>query len=220
MSSSPGFVGKLPSQGDFVSRRLTWEFLQGWDAWMQAGMASARQTLGTNWLDAYLVAPVWRFLLAPGLCGDAAWLGLWFPSIDRVGRHFPFTVAVTLPAELASPGLLVQQEKWFEQLEIRALAGLDQRIALEAIDQSLAECRLDPAALPSPLAGPPLASSCHAPAEFASLVGLNTCARAATSCWHTHGSDTVSPALCCFDGLPDAARFVAFLSASPDPVRG
>src|SRR5690606_36950533 len=30
----PGFYGKLPSRGDFVSRRLPADFIGQWDAWL------------------------------------------------------------------------------------------------------------------------------------------------------------------------------------------
>ncbi|MET0382001.1 MAG: type VI secretion system-associated protein TagF, partial [Burkholderiaceae bacterium] len=88
-----GFYGKLPSEGDFVSRRLPWEFTTVWDEWLQQGMAASRQTLGGRWLDLYLSAPVWRFQLAPGVCGPLGWRGLFFASVDRVGRYFPLTIA-------------------------------------------------------------------------------------------------------------------------------
>ena len=29
-----GFYGKLPSEGDFVTRRLPWEFTSAWDDWL------------------------------------------------------------------------------------------------------------------------------------------------------------------------------------------
>ena len=49
------------------------------------------------WLSLYLVAPVRRFWLAPGLLAGCGWLGVLMPSVDSVGRHFPFTMAVPLP---------------------------------------------------------------------------------------------------------------------------
>ena len=37
-----GFYGKLPSEGDFVTRRLPWEFTSVWDDWLQQGMHASR----------------------------------------------------------------------------------------------------------------------------------------------------------------------------------
>ena len=39
-----------------------------------------------------------RFWLAPGVLTPDAWSGLLMPSVDRVGRHFPFTLAAPLRA--------------------------------------------------------------------------------------------------------------------------
>ena len=36
--ASGGFYGKIPSQGDFVTRRLPWEFTSAWDDWLQQGV--------------------------------------------------------------------------------------------------------------------------------------------------------------------------------------
>ena len=81
----PGWFGKLPSLGDFASRRLPDAFVQPWDRWLQRGMLAARAELGEQrWLDVYLVAPVLRFWLAPGLLGSEGWAGLMMPSVDRI----------------------------------------------------------------------------------------------------------------------------------------
>src|SRR6185295_13380063 len=89
----PGWYGKLPNLGDFASRRLPPSFVDGWDAFLQRGLVAARDEWGPGWLDRYLVAPILRFWLGPGVLGDGAWAGLVMPSVDRVGRHFPLTVA-------------------------------------------------------------------------------------------------------------------------------
>ena len=48
--------------------------------------------MGDVWLEAFLEAPVWRFVLPPGLCGARAAIGLIMPSVDKVGRYFPLTL--------------------------------------------------------------------------------------------------------------------------------
>lgn len=68
-----GFYGKLASRGDFVSRALPQSFVGPWDSWLAAGLLASQQRLGGDWLNVYLVSPLWRFVLAPGVCGpDAA----------------------------------------------------------------------------------------------------------------------------------------------------
>lgn len=94
---APGWHGKLPSLGDFASRRLPHEFVEIWDGWLAAGLGALKQSNPQNWLDRYLASPIWRFLLLPGAipepCGLKAWAGVLMPSVDRAGRYFPFTVA-------------------------------------------------------------------------------------------------------------------------------
>ncbi len=87
-AESPGIFGKLPWLGDFVTRRLPHSFVEPWDDWLQRGMAATREALGDGWLDSFLTAPVWRFLLPAGSAGPAM-AGVLMPSVDRVGRYFP-----------------------------------------------------------------------------------------------------------------------------------
>ena len=71
-----GFYGKVASRGDFIERNLTKDFQRGWDAWLSAGLQSSQGQLGESWLDAYLTSPLWRFALAPGVCGSEAMAGV------------------------------------------------------------------------------------------------------------------------------------------------
>ena len=91
-----GFYGKVASRGDFIERNLPKDFQRSWDAWLSAGLQTSRQQLGEHWLDAYLTSPLWRFALAPGVCGSEAMTGVLMPSIDRVGRYFPLTIACSI----------------------------------------------------------------------------------------------------------------------------
>ena len=77
---APGWFGKIPNLGDFVSRRLPWEFTSAWDDWLQQGMQASREALGARWLALYLSAPIWRFQVAPGVCG-------WTTSITPIIRN-------------------------------------------------------------------------------------------------------------------------------------
>lgn len=97
-----GFFGKLPARGDFVRAGLPGGFVAAWDAWLQAVLPDSRARLGERWLAAWMEAPVWRFLLHAGQCGPDAVLGLWMPSVDAVGRHFPLTIAAVFTGGLAT----------------------------------------------------------------------------------------------------------------------
>jgi type VI secretion system protein ImpM len=132
-----GLFGKLPSQGDFVTRRLPWEFTSGWDAWLQAGLARARADLGEAWHNTYLTAPLWRFQLAPGVLGPTGWVGLWFASVDRVGRQFPLALVEPLPAGWEGRYAVLEQDEAFFTLEDAALQALDPRLGFDTFDRSL-----------------------------------------------------------------------------------
>lgn len=119
-----GLYGKLPARGDFVRVGLPNTFVAPWDAWLQAGIAASRDQFGTDWLPAWLEAPVWRFSLAPGLCGPDAVLGLMLPSVDRVGRYFPLTLAAVFPHGAASDPATA--EAWLDDAEAAGRAALEQ----------------------------------------------------------------------------------------------
>lgn len=89
MSSACGFFGKLPARGDFVRAGLPREFVARWDRWISGVLPAALEATGDGWLQ----APVWWFYLAPGVCGADLVSGLLLPSIDKVGRRFPLTLA-------------------------------------------------------------------------------------------------------------------------------
>src|SRR5262249_12505949 len=86
---APGFAGKLPSHGDFISRRLPAALLTPWEAWLDAALERSRAILGEGWLNAYLSSPIWCFSLGPGCCGDRVVAGVMMPSLDRIGRYYP-----------------------------------------------------------------------------------------------------------------------------------
>jgi type VI secretion system protein ImpM len=97
--SCAGLFGKLPARGDFVRENLPRDFVDAWDAWWQRGLADTQRRWKEEWRDAWLEAPVWRFMLPPGLCGKNSILGLWLPSVDKVGRYSPLTIAAAAPED-------------------------------------------------------------------------------------------------------------------------
>lgn len=86
-----GFYGKVPSTGDFVSRGLEQPRLSVIDGWFQHGLMELFRR-DANWLESYLVAPVWNFLVPAGQWGKRAQCGALMASVDRVGRYFPLVV--------------------------------------------------------------------------------------------------------------------------------
>ncbi len=131
------WFGKLPFLGDFASRRLPESFIKPWDDWLQPGLAAARESIGDRWLDLYLTFPVWRFVVPAGLLGDANWIGVLLPSIDRVGRCFPLTICEPVArAALEEAGLIgidlrlaALADAGIEALDADTVDFLEQRLA-------------------------------------------------------------------------------------------
>ena len=127
-----GLFGKLPARGDFVRAGLPGSFIEPWDAWLQRAIAAARGRMGERWLPAWLDAPVWRFSLPPGACGAGAALGLMLPSVDRVGRYFPLTLAAVFP-----PGLPAADARaavaWLDAAEGAGRTALEQDATPEQV---------------------------------------------------------------------------------------
>jgi len=180
-----GFYGKLPSEGDFVTRRLPWEFTSAWDDWLQQGMQASRDALGERWLELYLSAPIWRFQLAPGVCGPVGWRGLFFASVDRVGRYFPLTLAFVDPGPVGPAALSADVDAWLA-IEDAALAGLAPTMPIADFDR-LMESLAPPAAAAADPAQPRV-------------------------CFYTAGSDDAPARGLAFAQMPPPATFTELVA--------
>jgi type VI secretion system protein ImpM len=93
-------------------------------------------------------------VLLPGVLpapfGDQAWAGVLMPSVDRVGRYFPFTVVQSLGDELALPPLAAVWP-WLDRLDELAADALHEDWNVERVEAELA-------LLPPPSAAAPSAS--------------------------------------------------------------
>ncbi|HET8707468.1 MAG TPA: type VI secretion system-associated protein TagF, partial [Pseudomonadales bacterium] len=118
--------------------RLPQNFLQLWDHWLQDSVAASRAQLGDKWLDIYLNSPIWRFVLMPGVCGPKAWTGVIMPSVDKVGRYFPFTIAHSVEAHSDFLVAIFRAQHWFDEIEQIALSALDVEFSLDNLEQALA----------------------------------------------------------------------------------
>jgi type VI secretion system protein ImpM len=183
---TPGFYGKLPARGDFVRAGLPRDFTDRWDDWLQSVIAGSRTLMGEAWLPAFLEAPIWRFSLPPGLCGERAVLGLMLPSVDKAGRYFPLTFAALLSGGAASPDSAAAIA-WLDQCEAVGCAALEQDTAPQEISELLGV------------------------ADFGDDANA-----AAGGVWWSEGSPRVEPARMTLDGMPDAAAYAAMLGADAD----
>jgi type VI secretion system protein ImpM len=195
-----GFYGKIPARGDFVRAGLPRTFTDNWDSWMQRMLAASRSSLGDAWLPAWLEAPVWRFALTPGICGRDSVIGLWMPSVDRVGRDYPLTLAAVAP-DADGPTLICESGGFLAAAESAGRAAL----ADELLPNELV------ARLTAATTAPPTMSGID-PLLYPPDGGL----------WWTEGSPRVQPGFFTSTGLPNEKAFSAMLvscsAASPTLV--
>lgn len=226
----PGFFGKLPILGDFVTRRLPNDFIACWDGWLQRAIASSKEELGDNWLKYYLTSPIWRFTLSSGICGPQAWAGVVMPSVDRVGRYFPLTIAISIEGFSSLALLTPAIESWFNKIEEIALSALERELSVADIEALLST--VDSSCWSS--GGDTQQTLCEQSAgEFNAFFlqsqdgpasvnqNLQTLVNCITnscfngfSLWQTVGSTTVKPSLLFCEGLPPIHVFSGFLTGS------
>jgi type VI secretion system protein ImpM len=132
----PGWFSKLPGMGDFAHRRLPESFRSVWDAWLQRGLARLRDR-HADWTDRYLEAPIWCFALGARVAGERAWIGVLMPSVDGVGRYFPFTLCVELDDTV---GTSLRGEALGAALQWWAVAA---QAALEGLEGDMDAVRFD-----------------------------------------------------------------------------
>jgi type VI secretion system protein ImpM len=231
--SETGFYGKLPCRGDFMQRRAPQAFVDAWDAWLQECLHVSRQQLAERWLDMYLTSPVWRFVLAEGICGEAAYAGVMLPSVDRVGRYFPLTIVSPLePGSCILEAACGTGSAWFDAAEALALRALDAGdLDLHAFDAevdalaglgasaALAESNqlMD---LVAQSGFPRRGSSSHismlgeTPQRAINAFASIELQKAFRPCalWWTQGSEAVQPGWLVTSGLPAPSGYVAMLS--------
>lgn len=224
-----GFFGKLPGAGDFVQRRLPADFVDRWDRHFEHAVAASREQLGERWHDTWHASPAWRFLLAPGVCGEAAWAGVMAPAADRVGRCFPMVMASSLGTD-AEHGrrTLREAQRWFDALEQIHAQARQQGAGADAFDARVAALpgplqvnRSDPATAlqgvdwrASPQWRLPLRAHGHDELFLEALWSQVTATAGHWCLWWTHGAGAVPASAMLSQGLPTPASYTAFLDAS------
>ena len=192
-----GFFGKIPARGDFVAAGLANPTVKSWDQSISTSLAAVKTALGDRWSDVWLQAPVWRFALPGTMCGPDPLLGLWMPSIDKAGRHFPLMIATTCPG--TTP----------EQMSRHGTAWLDaaEDAGRDAIADDLTPEQLTASIPPSP----DLTATPKIPLPY----DLRPCRDAGL--WWTDGAPLVPAQGLVLDTMPDAAAFRAMLEAAHEP---
>lgn len=221
-----GVHGKLPAHGDFVSRHLSPSFVAGWDSWLQRALPCSQELLGAHWLDIYLTSPVWRFVLTSGVVDHQVWAGVLIPSVDRVGRYYPLTLAQAFAPTVLPTQLQVTQEDWFTDLEQAALAGLRDGVTIDHLEHWLNDIRMPhrqaleagtqwlrplepgrPLALPLQTSGQNPLSTCPVLLHALLLQRFPS-----YSLWWSAGSERVGPVSLISGFLPSPQCFTALLA--------
>jgi type VI secretion system protein ImpM len=168
--------------------------------------------------------------LAPRLCDDDGWAGVLMPSVDKVGRTFPLTLATRLRNVQQLAAAVFDSARWFARLEEVALAAL----RIDSDPGSLEQALMDVPFPESERALPSYASASTATqwiaqsrdAPFMQLGNADDFARvlslAATEAflgapgwhayWWTRGRSESNAAALALTGLPDARTFASMLS--------
>jgi type VI secretion system protein ImpM len=181
-----GLFGKLPARGDFVRENLPRDFTDIWDAWWQRGLGETQRLPREEWLAAWLEAPVWCFILPPGLCGRNGVLGLWLPSVDKAGRYSPLTIAAAASVD------------WAPHIgTMTAFLAAAEQAGLDALEQDLS-----PAELLQRVQDALVAADAPSPAP--DLV-------AGRAAWWTEGGPRVVARLETGTALPEGSRFAALI---------
>lgn len=204
-----GYFGKVPSKGDFISRRLDRDVRLQLDQWLQPALQSSREMLADEWMDLYLNAPIWRFYLEAGICGPYPVVGMMIPSVDKAGRYFPFLVAAQIPDFPLSVVSIARADEWLHSLEDVLLSVLEDEFDIDYFDHQLAKKAFDLEVLPAnlnPLGEPSADTGAFAPLA-AALAGRKSKPQ---SVWWTSGSDRRKPGMSLYPGWPAVTAFASF----------
>lgn len=227
-NAQAGIFGKLPTLGDFVTRRLPVSLVEPWDLWLQNALSDSRDQLSDDWLDIYLTSPIWRFVLSPSVVDQSAWAGILMPSVDRVGRYFPLTLAAPLRPNDTVLRVMTEENDWFNAAEALLLSCLETDFDMEGFDQHLASLGV-PSSVSADDGGSPLPTTAEQPTatawRIATAGNANIDAASlpllrqtlselffAYSLWWTDGSERISPSLLACQGLPPIHGYCAMLA--------
>ncbi len=179
-------------------------FATCWDAWLESLVIAPRARLGDDWRAAWYEAPVWHFALGPELLAPGRAFGVLIPSVDRVGRAFPFSILG--PARAGGMPLA----GWSLRIEALALSALAAGSDPERLDDDLRQ--LGPPAEPEP--GEPGSGEPGQSAWPAPLAGRAAALRPGESLWWCRGSPRV-PAAVIECGFPPGRDVAEAMIAGP-----
>ncbi|MCH8507063.1 MAG: type VI secretion system-associated protein TagF [Ectothiorhodospiraceae bacterium] len=192
---------------------------------MQSAVAVSREQLADDWTEYYMTSPIWRFALAPGVCGGPGAMGLMIPSVDEVGRCYPLTLAH--PGEYPVWAAHLRGDAWYEEAEHVLLNALRDGMSFSGFMEGLERL-----AMPGPEPLPVFRTELGAALEQQGWMVDAQLGRSRTetalglldrvyrrllggySLWWTKGSDHVPACLLVTPGLPGAGQYAAMLDGN------
>ncbi len=145
MHASPpctAWWGKLPSQGDFVGRRLPHALTMRWDEWLRNGMDQLRSDAAQDWSTRFVRSPLWFFLCPAAVLGQPM-VGVIGPSSDRIGRLFPLAIMAMANDASGTPASDQDMERFLDGARNALIDARRLPLSPQQLDERLA-------ALPSP----------------------------------------------------------------------
>ncbi|MBI3560584.1 MAG: type VI secretion system-associated protein TagF [Gammaproteobacteria bacterium] len=216
-----GVFGKLPMYGDFIQRNLPSGFVAAWDEWLQHFVAGTKEQMGEAWLDIYLTSPIWRFVLSPGVIDKHNWAGILMPSVDHVGRYYPFSVLLRLPDDISLCEFISIQTPWYESVEALALQALEEEMQLDELVENIANIALHIDSGYAKTTAPQEFTSFQINMEFEEqspssvyayfLESLLAKLYPSYSLWATKGSERITPCVFSIRGMPPVNKIPAML---------
>lgn len=101
MSTLWGWMGKLPCAGDFLSHGLPCETAAQLDHWISQNLVWLNENK-PGWPQLYFKSPARGFVIEQGCTlhtqESARVIGILMPSVDSVGRPYPFILLQGIPA--------------------------------------------------------------------------------------------------------------------------
>ena len=117
-----GFFGKLPFHQDFIQVNAAFPEMYQLDEWFQEGIQLMRRHADVAWPSDFENGGPWEFLYYPP-GSQRCLIGLYSPSRDQGGRHYPFFVFRSLARTIPAWPLFLAPLAFAEFLEAAYLFG-------------------------------------------------------------------------------------------------
>ena len=202
-----GVLVALMGLGALLTILLQDELIEAW----AEGNPGAREILREGGVEALKASSMSVPAFAPVV-------GVMVPSVDRVGRYFPLTIATELPSHTAVADAVFAGAHWFAGLEEAALGMLDSGQGPDDLDAALANLAFK---LPQTAA---VEESVGAPQALRSTEAFEWVAKARAlaawsqekgwrALWWTRGRVDGGPLMFASSALPTAAEFAKLLES-------